>query len=814
MKTFKLLLILFLFISITGFNVANAFMFWNQACSFNGTAASFIAAPNSATLNLTGNFTLEAWLNPVNSVSPPLQMIMDKRNGVNPSGYTLYLSNGKVAIATNSSMRLIGSNVLPNNIWTHVSVAFNSSTDLFSIYLNGQLDASGSSINSEPISNTDSLKIGKGSGSINSFAGIMDEVRIWERTLSSTEVSKFRRTTLGSSTGAYTSLILSYTFQDNESSGTDFSLLDWSNNNNNGINKGVTAFDLSNRPSVTITPNDCIDLNGTNDYLTGNDNTDVSPVAAITMEAWIYPRTLTGNKILIHKGTTAATGINYSLRLNGNFLMAIINGNGSFNSSSGIISNQWTHVAFTYEGISGKYVFFINGRKAGEGLNSQGNIVNGTEELFIGGNGTSGNFFNGFIDEIRISNYVKNNSDITRFLYRSIDQANEPNSGFVNVVYNLDGYAADNADNGPLLNFISGAAFAHSGAVDNQPVSPINRADDLNFSNSYHLKTSNKRIPETGIFGVVIDTLEINFDTLINDVNVFVALNHSSEEEMDIYLIGPGGENVLLYANQSLVQNSDNVITVFNDQSDSSVINNFRYVSYSPSIKPRNSLNSVFAGKHTPGKWKLLINDETGSGIGKLCAWGVQFNTMSAVIPGLSLRVFMEGFYREIDSCVTDTIKVHLKSSASPYPDVGIKYETPDNLFVGNYNFPAAVLGINYYLQVQHRNSIEIWSAHPVAFDLLSGGLSYDFTVSKDSAYGSNQIQVEDVPLRFAMYSGDVNQDGSVDLTDLGAVDNDAAIFAAGYLSTDVNGDNGVDISDMTITDNNAYNFISKIVPP
>ncbi|MDQ3021851.1 MAG: dockerin type I domain-containing protein [Bacteroidota bacterium] len=58
-----------------------------------------------------------------------------------------------------------------------------------------------------------------------------------------------------------------------------------------------------------------------------------------------------------------------------------------------------------------------------------------------------------------------------------------------------------------------------------------------------------------------------------------------------------------------------------------------------------------------------------------------------------------------------------------------------------------------------------------------------------------------------------MNQDGTVDLIDLSAVDNAAYNFTTGYVVTDLNGDNFVDASDASIVDNNASNFVSVIRP-
>jgi hypothetical protein len=72
---------------------------------------------------------------------------------------------------------------------------------------------------------------------------------------------------------------------------------------------------------------------------------------------------------------------------------------------------------------------------------------------------------------------------------------------------------------------------------------------------------------------------------------------------------------------------------------------------------------------------------------------------------------------------------------------------------------------------------------------------------------------VDASPVRFAIYSGDVNQDGTVDATDVSAIDNAANNFLSGYVATDLTGDNFVDGTDFAIADNNAANFVSAIRP-
>jgi len=74
-------------------------------------------------------------------------------------------------------------------------------------------------------------------------------------------------------------------------------------------------------------------------------------------------------------------------------------------------------------------------------------------------------------------------------------------------------------------------------------------------------------------------------------------------------------------------------------------------------------------------------------------------------------------------------------------------------------------------------------------------------------------IQVDTGPSKFAIYSGDVNQDGAVDLADGSLIDNDSFNFLSGYLKTDLNGDNITDISDYSIAVNNEFSFVGKITP-
>ena len=177
----------------------------------------------------------------------------------------------------------------------------------------------------------------------------------------------------------------------------------------------------------------------------------------------------------------------------------------------------------------------------------------------------------------------------------------------------------------------------------------------------------------------------------------------------------------------------------------------------------------------------------------------------------LNLTVLIEGFYNpSTDTMISDTVRVYLRNISSPYnvidsSDASIKEG------IGSFIFSNITNGTNYYLDIRHRNSIETWSAAGQSF--ASYFKVYDFTNANTQAYGNNMIQVNTSPIRFALYSGDVNQDGFVELSDVVSIYNDAGNFVTGYANTDVNGDNLIDLSDLLITYNNAAAFVSKVTP-
>lgn len=147
-----------------------------------------------------------------------------------------------------------------------------------------------------------------------------------------------------------------------------------------------------------------------------------------------------------------------------------------------------------------------------------------------------------------------------------------------------------------------------------------------------------------------------------------------------------------------------------------------------------------------------------------------------------------------------DTVILKIAMAISPYTvlfaDTSI-LQTNGNV---EFSIPQAYSGNNYYLAIKHRNSIETWSANP---QTITNGMLYDFTTAASKAFLSNQVNI--APGVFAIFSGDVDQDNSVDLSDLSDIETNSQLSTYGYLPFDITGDNKCESTDYSLVENN-YN--------
>ena len=190
----------------------------------------------------------------------------------------------------------------------------------------------------------------------------------------------------------------------------------------------------------------------------------------------------------------------------------------------------------------------------------------------------------------------------------------------------------------------------------------------------------------------------------------------------------------------------------------------------------------------------------------------------------LNLQVFIEGYYLGgglMNNCLNitgvsgdpldaDVVTISAMDAAPPHNLVEAQVGTLKTNGDVTVTFTSAVVAnTSYYIKVNHRNSVEAWSANPV---VLTASTMYSFSSSASQAYSSNQVTTFDA-LYAAIYSGDINQDGAIDGSDFLEFDPPNQAGAGGYVVSDVNGDGAVDGSDFLVFDPNVQNGVGAAVP-
>lgn len=190
----------------------------------------------------------------------------------------------------------------------------------------------------------------------------------------------------------------------------------------------------------------------------------------------------------------------------------------------------------------------------------------------------------------------------------------------------------------------------------------------------------------------------------------------------------------------------------------------------------------------------------------------------------LGVKAFLQGSYTSnamnnylysqglhADVTAVDSLYVNLWSpSALAAANPGYSYKTLLHTD-GNSNImllPEAALGNTYYIALRHRSSIETWSASPVT---MSSSVSYDFTTAASKAYGGNQANLGGG--KYALFSGDLNQDGMIETEDYTIMENDVLNILFGYQVSDLTEDGMVETSDYTLMENNVLGIIFMARP-
>lgn len=169
-------------------------------------------------------------------------------------------------------------------------------------------------------------------------------------------------------------------------------------------------------------------FNGSSDYILIPASPSLD-LQTFTIEAWVYAANFNQSGFLFEKTTNGSVNTQYSAFFNGSDTFyfrthntAAAEDDLTFTTSSYFKNNQWNHVAATYDGFT--KAVYVNGVLANSKAYTQTLATNPNGTAIIGayGSGTS-YFFNGKIDEVRISDKARSQEDVAERYRRGRDIA-------------------------------------------------------------------------------------------------------------------------------------------------------------------------------------------------------------------------------------------------------------------------------------------------------------------------------------------------------------------------------------------------------
>ncbi|OGZ43466.1 MAG: hypothetical protein A3C84_01945 [Candidatus Ryanbacteria bacterium RIFCSPHIGHO2_02_FULL_48_12] len=373
-----------------------------QALSFDGSN-DYVGA---GALDVVGNITISAWVYPRSYGGASKGRIVD--NSLNVAGYKFVINNvdttnGYVFAA--NGVDSLAPNSATFNVWQHVVAVCD--TVSVRIYVNGILKST-SAPNCPATSNT-SLHIGD---SLNlaprQFDGLIDDVRIYNRALSSDEIkrlysmggSKLQTSRKGGSS-LDQGLVGYWSFDAGDMAKN--TAYDRSGQNNTGT--------LTNGPKRVVGKlGQALNFDGVNDAL-NTDSTITFTSSDFSVSMWIYPRNLAGGDEMVgmSTGISGKDWIAPDLTKVRSKFFGHLNANVTTNPS--FVNNEWQHFVLTRTTANTTITVYRNGINVGSA--SEGG-VNAFHINSIGGASIDSDYWQGQIDDVRIYNRALSPDEIKR----------------------------------------------------------------------------------------------------------------------------------------------------------------------------------------------------------------------------------------------------------------------------------------------------------------------------------------------------------------------------------------------------------------
>jgi hypothetical protein len=388
-------------VTATGSPVQTAFHPYldNWSVEFDGVITSVVSTQAHADFTYgTGDFTIEwwAWSELDNKIGNMVQ-----QRGTD--GPLLRFETNHVIryFRGNGNNIQTGTTVVEKNKWNHFAMVRNSGT--MKIYINGVEELSFAE--TYDFTTSSSVIIGHYVGT-EGFVGYIADVRIVKGTAVYT--TAFTPPTAALTEISGTSLLASSSNRFIDNSSANHTLT-------SGGTAVVSAFNPYGQESEYAVGENKGSLlfDGSNDYLTLNNDLGGFSSSGWTFEAWVYLNDLSSDSYLISQHSTAVdTTRNISIGSTGFFAQIYrpANDNGilTYDTESAFLK-QWGHLVIQYEG-SGVYNFYVNGELIGQHTDLTRDWADtdvysalAVTQIGIRYYNTPASHFNGYMADVRIS---------------------------------------------------------------------------------------------------------------------------------------------------------------------------------------------------------------------------------------------------------------------------------------------------------------------------------------------------------------------------------------------------------------------------
>lgn len=154
-----------------------------QAFSFTGS--NYVQAPDSSSLDITGDLTLEACIQATNVTS---SRIIDKTPVGTANGYLLDVLSGQLRMIAGGFAWVAGGTIAAGTTY-HVVGVYSQSQSSITLYVNGaQVATQAIPVGATPVT-TSPLRIGADQSGQNNFGGWIDEVKVYNVALAASDVA-------------------------------------------------------------------------------------------------------------------------------------------------------------------------------------------------------------------------------------------------------------------------------------------------------------------------------------------------------------------------------------------------------------------------------------------------------------------------------------------------------------------------------------------------------------------------------------------------------------------------------------------------